>query len=197
VKKIAVTLIVFTLICGSLGVSKVEAEKVGRITKKLEELREASLKEMNLSDYPPKNIDGFDKKESHQPSNTTLSVWGADAGWLTFWEASNSGYEVNYHDLMIDVYKFDTKNKASNAIINEMRSYGEISIESLNGLPVMMVTWEHEDSNSVDTFIGYYQENIVILIQASKDVMDGSVSPDQLLQKVKRAFRAIAAKGRQ
>jgi len=195
--KIAVLLTVLLLI---FGTSVISEESVGnnKIAKKLEEMREASLKEMKLSNYPPESIKGFNKKESHTPADHTLDVWEAEAGWLTFWEASNSGYEVNYHDLMVDVYKFSTEEKARRAIINEMETVsGEISFASLHGLPYMVVTWWHEGTKSVDVFIGYHQEKMIILIQVSKDVMDDKVPPDQLLQEAKRAFRAIVAKGRQ
>jgi len=197
VKKIAVTLIVFTLICGSLGVSKVEAEKVGRITKKLEEMREASLKEVKLSNYQPGSIRKFDRKKSHTADDLTLDVWKAEAGWLTLWKASKKSHEVSYHALRIDTFMFSTEEKARKTIIDEMEFYGQIKVETIQGFPVMEVTWKNEENGEADAFIGYHQGKNIIFIQVFKTVINGTISPNASLREAKRAFRAIAAKGRQ
>lgn len=194
-KKIALCLVILLLIFGSLTATVGQIANGSTIKEQVKEKRTASLPEMSLKSYVPEKIKGFTKTESSRPDDTTLKVWGADSGWLESWEEPNLPYDVTFHDLLIDVYKFDTKAKAKarTAIIEEIKSYGEVSVETLRGLPLMVTTWKHDykNSESADAFIGYYQDNLVIFVEVSKQVMDGSVASAQLLKEGKQVFRAI------
>lgn len=171
-----------------------EVTEGSSIGEKVEAKRKSSLPERSLKSYIPNRMEGFTDKESYRPDETTLEVWGAESGWLLSWEVSGLPLDVTYHDLLIDMYKFSAKDKAKKAIIEEMKSYGEVSVETIKGLPIMVVTWkqEYENGESADAFIGYHQDQLIIFIQVSKQVMDGSVSSDQLVEEAKGIFRTIA-----
>ena len=193
--KIAVLLTVLLLIFGTSVISE-ESVDNNKIAKKLEEMREASLKEMKLSNYPPGSIRKFDRKKSHTADDLTLDVWKAEAGWLTLLKASKKSHEVSYHALRIDTFMFSTEEKARKTIIDEMEFYGQIKVETIQGFPVMEVTWKNEENGEADAFIGYHQGKKIIFIQVFKTVINGTISPNALLREAKRAFRAIVVKGR-
>lgn len=199
-KKVAVTLAIFLLIFGSLTISVGQIAKGSNIKEKVEEERTASLQEMDLSDYIPKNIEGFDEEDSWSADDDALGVWDAESGRLSWWGASDTSDDVNYHNLRIDLYKFDTNEEASEAIIDGMKKYGEVSVETLEGFPLMIATGEHEyeDGNGASVYIGYYQDDFIISIRLNKEMTDDTASSDQLdqlLEEGEQAFRAIVEQG--
>jgi len=168
--------------------------KENDIELKIEANRESSLAEVELQSYIPSKIEGFENVEENSIDSTTLDIWGAESGRYVFYEPPSIPYEVTYHDIMIDFYKFKNSEKAREAIVNEMKLTGEVSVEIVDGFPVMVVEREHEyeNSNAADALLGFYQGGLIILVEASKEVLDGTVSSDQMLQEAKQAFLAIS-----
>ena len=100
---------------------------------------------------------------------------------------------------MIDIYKLSDKDKAREAIIDEIKLWGGVSTETLEGFPVMIAVEEHdyENTNGADVLLGYYQDEILIYIKVKKEIFEGTdssegtVSSNNLLKEARQAFRAI------
>lgn len=170
------------------------SKKASNIEKIIEAKRTYSLPEMDLENYIPDRIQGFTNKESFQMDEAMLESTGAESGLMMDWEASVIPDNVFYHDLLLTILKFSTKDKAKNTIINFMNRFENVNVDTIEGLPVMVSTREDESDESEAT-IGYYQERLVIYLTVIKEFMDdGTVNVNQLLEEAKGAFRDIIRK---
>ncbi len=171
------------------------SKKASNIEKIIEAKRTYSLQEMNLENYIPDRIEGFTNKESFQMDEAMLeSVGGAESGWTADWEASVIPDNVFYHDLALTILKFSTKDKAKNGIINVMSRFENVKVDTIEGLPVMVIS-TREDESEATAMIGYYQERLVIHLGVDKEFLDdGTVNVNQLLEEAKGAFRDIIKK---
>ena len=182
------SLVLTIFISGSGALTEKEIEK------QLQAKRSSSIPEKEaLSDYIPENLKGFSKVESRSAQDIDLEVWGAESGWLSFWEQAEIPFEVNFHDITIDLYRFKSKEEARDSIIQEMKITGEVDVETEEGLPIMLVAEEYDfdTANGADAYLGFHQDNLVILIHSMKEVTEGTVSSDLLLEEAKRAFKEM------
>lgn len=170
--------------------SEERARAVQKVVSRLESVRSDSLPLLSPREYIPKRVSGFARDESRRAPASELDAWeGSTSGWMSFWYEPDLPVNVVFHDLSIDVYRFESAEAARAELVGDMIKTGDVQVREHQGLPLMVVV--EEGSNTTDVVLMYQQSEFGIRIHTARALTDGQPSPGPLVDEAVSVFSEV------